>query len=241
MIAINAAGIAAFAYYLILEPTVVSWLMAITTYFFFACLGVTVTFHRHLAHCSFQFRWPWLRHIGILLGTLSANGSAVAWVALHRAHHKHSDGDSDVHGPPIGWRHFLANYDHSVRYSYVKDLLSDPHLARLHKHTGTLIATYYVLLFALGGLWAVAVFGVIPQMMTNLTSTVGNWFSHCVGYRNYETPDNSRNTWWLALPTWGDAWHNNHHAFPGRYSLWHKWWEIDISGAIIWLVKQRET
>ena len=84
----------------------------------------------------------------------------------------------------------------------------------------------------------VLVLGIIPQTLTSIVSALCNWFAHTSGYRTYDTDDDSRNNAWLALITWGDSWHNNHHKKPWLYSFKHKWWELDISSLVIKMVKK---
>ncbi|WP_422049738.1 acyl-CoA desaturase [Shimia sp.] len=217
------------------------WACAIAMYFVFGCLGVVVTFHRYLSHRSFQFRWWWLERLFILFGHLAGSGSAIGWVAVHKAHHAYSDTDRDPHGPRRGWRNFVPDYDDVVNYRMVRSMLRDRYLRWLHKNGILLIAAYYLALWLIGGDIAVAFFGGIPQAITILMSVITNWVGHVYGYQTYETGEDSRNCWWLAIPAWGESWHNNHHAKPGRASFSHKWWEIDISGAVIALISKQGT
>lgn len=235
-------GLAVTAYYVWTGASATWWTGALVAYFCFSCLGVTVTFHRHLAHNSFQFRHPLLRYLGVLFGTLGGTGSAIAWVAVHRAHHRHSDTPLDPHAPSKGLMSFLwPEYDDSVNYRLVKRMMKDPYLHFMHAHALMVFAAYYIVLAALGGVQAVAFFGFIPQAMTISMSLIISWATHTGGYRTYETKDDSGNVWWLALPTWGESWHNNHHAKPNKASFQHKWWEIDISRAVIALIAKQGT
>lgn len=217
------------------------WWASIAAYFAMACLGTTVTFHRYWAHRSFEFRWPWLRYLFTILGTLAASGSVIGWVAVHKAHHRHSDAPGDPHGPVRGWRNFAPDYDDAVNYRFVRSLMRDPFLRWLHLNGLTVVAAFWGALFLLGGAEALAFLGLIPQAATGVIAAVSNWFTHKgVGYRNFATKDDSANVWWLALPTWGEAWHNNHHAKPDRYSFKARWWEVDISGMVINVLSSKE-
>lgn len=240
ILAITIIGLLSTAFYAFagFDP---QWLFyTLITYFAFSCLGITVTFHRYLTHRSFRFRWKWMEKLFILFGSLAGTGSAIGWVAVHKSHHKHSDTDSDPHGPMTGWRNFFNDYDDDVDYRSVRHLLRDPYLRRLHKYGWWIMLVFYATLFMIGGLPALVFIGLLPQTMTILISASCNYFAHLYGYQSYETGDNSRNTWWLAIPTWGDSWHNNHHAKPNLYSFRHKWWEFDISGSIISLVREKD-
>lgn len=217
------------------------WIAAGVMYFVFGCLGVTVTFHRYLSHSSFKFRWEWTERLFILFGTLAGTGSPIGWVAVHKSHHAHSDAEGDPHGPHLGWRHFIPDYDNHVNYRTVRHLLQDKYIRFLHAHSLHVLIAYYLVLFVLGGGQAVVFLGLIPQALTSIFSVLCNFFPHFTGYRNYDTTDESHNTWWLAIPTWGDAWHNNHHAKPGQASFQHKWWEFDISGVVISLISEKSS
>lgn len=234
---ITILGLLAAIYYLIIGASTGLWISAFIVYFLFSCLGITITFHRYLTHNSFKFRWKWFHIMCVAFGSLAGTGSAIGWVAVHRTHHLHSDQPNDPHGPHKGWRNFFNDYDAGVKYYLVRDLLKDNFLRKLHNYGFYIVLVYYLILLSVGGLVALAFFGLIPQMLTIIISASCNYFAHLTGYQTYDTNDNSRNTWWLALPTWGDSWHNNHHATPGKYSFTHKWWEIDISGLIIKMIK----
>ena len=236
--AITILGILSFLYFSWVGVSGWWWIGAFITYFLFSCLGITVTFHRELTHNSFKFRWKWMEKLFILFGSLAGTGSAIGWVAVHKTHHAHSDKDGDPHGPGTGWRNFFNDYDDDVNYRLVKSLIRDPLLNWMHRDGLLIMFTYYVLIFTLGGPTALAFLGFSPQMMTIVISASCNYFAHLTGYQTYQTGDDSRNTWWLAIPTWGDSWHNNHHAKPHLYSFRHKWWEFDVSGSIISLIKE---
>ncbi len=242
IIAVTVIGTCLGIYYAITGADLLWWCAAFGMYFAFSCLGITTTFHRYLSHNSFKFRYRWMERLFILLGTLAGTGSGLAWVAVHKEHHRHSDTEHDPHSPLNGIKGFLVpHYDDRVNYRRVRRLMKDRYVWFLHKRATTVFAVFYLVLFILGGVQAVAFFGLIPQAATSLMSSILNWFTHTHGYRTYETNENSRNVWWLALITWGEAWHNNHHAKPSRAVFKHKWWEIDISGALIALIAKQGT
>tara|TARA_R110000851_G_scaffold99236_1_gene214205 strand:- start:2194 stop:2934 length:741 start_codon:yes stop_codon:yes gene_type:complete len=236
---ITIAGILSVLYCAIIGVGWQLWLAALFTYFCMGCLGITVTFHRKLTHNSYQFKWKWMERLFAVFGSIAGTGSAAGWVALHRMHHLHSDTPQDVHGPVKGWGNFYSEYDQDIKYVTVRDILSDPFYNWMHREGLWVILAYYVILFGLGGPVALAIFGFIPQMMVGVISSLNNYFSHLAGYKTYETGDNSYNNWWLAIPTWGESWHNNHHAKPWLYSFKHKWWEFDISAIVIELVRKK--
>ena len=235
--ALMSMGILSAIYYLVIGADPLWWISAGIAYFAFSCLGVTITFHRYLAHNSFKFRFKWMEKLCILFGTLGGTGSAIAWVAVHRKHHRHSDTDQDPHTPMNGVKAFLMpNYDQDVNYRLVKRMLKDPYLHFMHKHAVKVFAAFYLVLFLLGGWHAVVFLGFIPQAGTSLMSVIISWSTHTTGYKNFAIKDNSRNTWWLTILAWGENWHNNHHAKPRLASFQYRWWELDISGLVIKLI-----
>ena len=237
-------------------PFVFSWQGLVTLlvlHWFAGCIGVTLGYHRLLTHSSFRTYKP-VRFLLALAGGFSGEGSAIDWVANHRKHHAHSDHDGDPHSPHDGgwWSHafWLAwllggkeKEEHLNRW--VPDLAKDRSMRIAHL---LFLPTHFVtglLLFGAGywmGGWYMAtsllVWGLFLRMVTVLHAT---WFvnsaSHIWGYRNYETTDDSRNNWWVALITYGEGWHNNHHAYPRMAKHGHKWWEIDVTFMTIRLMQ----
>lgn len=216
-------------------------------------VGICLGFHRLLTHGSFQTYKP-VRWLIAWIGGLAGEGSAIDWVANHRKHHAHSDQVGDPHSPHDGpwWSHVFwlawqypgeAHQRHLQRWA--PDMLRDPALLFLQR---TFLAWHFALGFALfflgsaiGGTTmgtSFVVWGVFVRLCFVLHST---WFvnsaSHMWGYRNYETTDQSRNNWWVALITYGEGWHNNHHAFPRMAAHGHRWWEIDLTFAAIRLLQ----
>lgn len=217
------------------------WISAFVMFFAMSCLGITVTFHRFLSHSSFQFRYKWMEKLFIILGTLGATGSPLAWVAIHKKHHRYSDTDDDPHGPHLGWKQFVTNYDNKINYRYVKRYLKDPFHRFLHSYGVAIIGLYYLLLLVTMGVYGVVFLGLIPQATNIFMGSASSYAMHYFGYRNFETGDDSRNVWWLAFITWGESWHNNHHAKPNSYTFNYKWWEFDISAAVIRLIAKPDT
>lgn len=216
-------------------------------------LGICLGYHRYLTHASFQTSRP-MKMILALFGGLAGEGSAIDWVANHRQHHAHSDQPGDPHSPHDGpwWSHvFWIAYtvqgeerDRHVR-RWAPDLAKDSGLVWAGRF---FLPSHFLLgfmLFALGysiGSWSMAwsflVYGIFVRLVFVLHST---WFvnsaSHMWGYKNYETTDDSRNNWWVALLTYGEGWHNNHHAYPRMAPHGHRWWEIDVTYLTIRVLK----
>ena len=188
------------------------------------------------------------------------------WVAIHRLHHRDSDEQPDPHSPWVGfwWSHvgwlFVENRDVNNASTYdrvARDVLRDPFYMWLQRGAGSLwiyaahAATFYLAGFAVGWLaggtihagWQLAmswtVWAVILRTVAvwHMTWSV-NSLSHLFGYRSYATREQSRNNWFVAMIAAGEGWHNNHHAHPTAASNWRRWWEFDLSYAIIKLLEK---
>jgi len=210
-------------------------------YLFTGCLGITLGYHRLLAHRSFHLH-PVPKFLVHLAGALTMQGQPLNWALHHRIHHAFSDEPGDPHSPKSGfwWSHldWLFVRRDTDSYSklcekYIPDLLKDWQCL-FFNHTYVLwnLLLAAALLFW-GGLscflWA---FCFRVTFVYHLTWFV-NSATHLWGYRNFETKDGSRNLWWVALGTFGEGWHNNHHAHP--WSAYHgiRAWEIDTTGWVI--------
>jgi stearoyl-CoA desaturase (delta-9 desaturase) len=220
-------------------------------------LGVTVGFHRLFTHRSFKTR-PAVRGALAILGSVAIEGPVISWVADHRKHHAFSDRPGDPHSPHVdhgsGLRGELRGFAHAhigwlfrhdqrgARARYAPDLLRDP-VVRFVDRTFVLWAVGGMLLpFAVGaaiggtvaaGLTALLWGGLVRLFVLHHLTYSINSICHVFGRRRFATTDESRNVFWLALPTFGEAWHNNHHAFPtsARHGL--RRWELDPSAAVI--------
>ena len=198
-------------------------------------LGVTLCYHRSLTHRGLRMRRP-LEYAFAVLGSLALQGDPIRWVATHRKHHAHSDAEGDPHGRNVGfrWAHVrwltqpnqaLPTPDELVRYA--PDLHEQKFYRALQYLQVPMQLALAGLLFALGG-WTWVVWGVFVRLVVSYHATwLVNSAAHSLGYRTYRTGDLSTNCWWVALISWGEGWHNNHHAFP--YSARHglRWFELD--------------
>ena len=216
--------------------------------------GVTVGYHRLLTHRSFQTH-PWLERTFAVLGSLSVQGSVLDWVADHRKHHAHTDTDGDPHSPHVGHGSGLRGLWHAHTgwlletqgqadwKRYARDLYDDPKMRRIGRRfpfyvLATLLiptALGFVLHgFTLGGALRGYVWGGLVRifLVHHVTWSI-NSVCHYFGSRRFDIEDRSTNVFWLALPSLGESWHHNHHAFPrsARHGL--RWWEIDLSALII--------
>jgi sn-1 stearoyl-lipid 9-desaturase len=206
-------------------------------------LGITLGWHRLVAHRSFKTP-KWLEYLLVFLGTLSLQRGPIWWIGLHRHHHVHSDRPTDHHDSRKGfwWSHMGWVYQDVPAEAelprFTKDIADDPVYKFLDKYFFELQVLLAVALYLIGG-WSFIVWGVCVRLVVTLHFTFFvNSATHRFGYRSHETDDYSTNCWWVALVTYGEGWHNNHHAF--QYSARHglKWWEIDLTWATIWILEK---
>ncbi len=222
-------------------PFYFSWSgVALAVFLWWACggLGICLCYHRLLTHRSFKTPKP-VEYFLTVLGVLNWQGGPIEWVGMHRLHHKHSDGEEDPHSPKHGfnWAHVLwvvTKYRGNVPpQDAAKDLARDPFLRFIDKYHWAPQIGLAALLYGLGQ-WAGGlglswvVWGVCIRMVVTYHIT---WFvnsaSHTWGYRSHDTDDDSRNLWWVALLSFGEGWHNNHHAHQRAAAHGRRWWEID--------------
>jgi fatty-acid desaturase len=214
-------------------------------YFIYGCLGIVVTFHRLLTHRSYV-TYTLIEKIFTIFGTLAGTGSSLAWVAIHINHHIKSDKIGDPHSPlHKGLRIFTLSYESEVDASTkwrMRSLVTDPYHQFLHRYYFLIIAAWSLILYLVGGAYLVIFFYLAPAAVTGFMSNVVNYVGHnpnwLGGFRRYKLSDQSTNNWLWAIPSWGEAWHNNHHRHPKNFSCGEKWWEIDISAVVIRLIKK---
>ncbi len=200
-------------------------------------LGITLCFHRLLTHRSFRLP-KWVEYPLALCGTLALQGGPIKWVATHRVHHAFSDRPQDPHSPNRGfwWSHMLWLFaqdevlDRPTGYWYfAPDLAQDRvyrFLNKTHVWHNVLLG---LILFALGG-WPFVVWGIFVRLVFVYHSTwLVNSAAHIWGYQSFDTGEMSRNNWWVALLTYGEGWHNNHHAYPNSAAHGLRWWELDLT------------
>lgn len=237
---------------LALLPSNFSWAavgLAIFLHWVTGGLGITLGFHRLVTHRSFQTP-KWLEYFLIFCGSLTCQGGVIDWVGLHRIHHLHSDKPADPHDSNKGflWSHMTCWFYHLPADKeiprYTKDIADDPVYQFLNKYFFPLQIALGVALYFLGealspGLgWPFVIWGIFVRLVAVFHCTwLVNSATHKFGYRTYDSDDRSTNCWWVALLTYGEGWHNNHHAF--QYSARHgmQWWEIDITWMTIQLLQ----
>ena len=208
-------------------------------------------YHRYFSHRTFKTNRAWQFFFAVL-GTSSAQRSPIWWAAHHRSHHQFSDTEKDPHSPlrysfwrsHVGW--FLTHKNFHYDKSKVKDLLKFPELCWLERYDVIVPVTLILILFVLGTLLNIyfpmfnctglqlVVWGFSISTVATLHTTVSiNSFGHKYGSRRYNTPDQSRNNFFLALLTLGEGWHNNHHHYPATAKQGFYWWEIDVTYYIL--------
>jgi stearoyl-CoA desaturase (delta-9 desaturase) len=218
-----------------------------TGFYFLRMFAITAFYHRYFSHRSYRTSRA-MQFCFALIGSTAAQRGPLWWAAHHRAHHRHSDAEGDVHSPEqqgflyshVGW--ILAQGNFRTRVELVPDLARFPELRFLDRFDSLVPMLTMVAIFGLGSLLEI----VAPSLGTNgpqlfvwgfAMSTVVlyhvtfsiNSVAHRVGSRRFETADQSRNNWLLALFTLGEGWHNNHHRYQSAVRQGFRWWEVDVS------------
>ncbi|MFF2407937.1 acyl-CoA desaturase [Streptomyces sp. NPDC058092] len=226
-------------------------------------IGISTGYHRMLTHRSFETYKP-IRVALATAGVIAGQGPPIIWAAHHRKHHRVADKEGDPHSPHLGFepgfKGALAGIWHAhLGWLFDEDLSSDPirycpdlvrekSLRRLSENFVLVVAAGVVLpglmAFAITGgsvqalltgiLWGGLVRIFLINHMTYAVNSIGHYF----GRRRFTTTDHSRNVAWLALPSFGEAWHNNHHAFPRSARHGMKWYEVDLSAIFIWSLEK---
>jgi stearoyl-CoA desaturase (delta-9 desaturase) len=242
------AGVAVFS---------ISWIhvvVALTFYWIAGGLGICMGYHRLLTHRSFK-TFKLFEYFLAICATLALEGGPIFWVATHRMHHRHSDKPEDPHTPRVsglwahvGWIVFgSAQHNDSARLAhYAPDLARDPFYRWLNNYHWVPLTLMGVGCLAIGG-WDLVNWAICARVVVGLHATwLVNSATHMWGRRRFDTKDDSRNSWWVALLTFGEGWHNNHHAYPtsARHGL--MWYEIDLTwiqlrllqtAGLVWNVK----
>jgi stearoyl-CoA desaturase (delta-9 desaturase) len=226
-------------------------------------MGITLGYHRVLAHRSLVLP-KWLEHGFTLLAQCSLQDSPAKWVTVHRMHHVFSDEQPDPHSPLVNflWSHFdwLFYHNSATRsiasmHKYARDILEDPFYMRMEKsYICPAIYVAHLLMYPIVGAivgWLTTGTGMGAVQFSlslfvwgGLVRTVLGWhatwsvnsLTHLFGYRNYETSESSRNNWFVGIVALGEGWHNNHHHDPAAASVWHRWWEFDLTYCVIFVL-----
>jgi stearoyl-CoA desaturase (delta-9 desaturase) len=244
---------------LLLWDRAVSWhdLALFGVMYVATALGITVGYHRLLTHRAFRTHKP-TEYAFAALGSMAVQGSVIAWVADHRKHHAHTDVEGDPHSPHVGhgegvagvlrglWHAhtgwLMSNQGRADWKKYARDLYEDQGMRRINRRfpllvyltlaipalagyliTGTLTGA------ATGLLWG----GLVRVFFVHHVTWSVNSICHFMGTRRFEVEDRSTNVFWLALPSLGESWHHNHHAFPRSAVHGLRRWELDPSALVI--------
>ena len=225
-------------------------------FFALRMFAITGFYHRYFSHKTFRTGRGW-QFVFALLGASAAQRGPLWWAAHHRHHHQHSDREDDLHSPHHGgfwWSHigwFTCDAGFRTEERRVKDWLRYPELRFINRFDALVPATCAVLIYGLGealATWApglgtnglqLLVWGFFISTVVLFHATVSiNSLSHVWGSRRFDTPDDSRNNPWLALITFGEGWHNNHHRWPQSARQGFRWYEIDLTYYGLWLLSK---
>ncbi len=200
-------------------------------------LGVTLCYHRLLAHRSFQAPKA-IEYLLTLVGCSALQGGPIKWVATHRVHHAFSDRPQDPHSPQRGfwWAHMLWLFpyddtlDNPAMYPrFAPELARDPFHRWLDRWQWVPGVALALGLLAWGG-WSMLIWGFFMRTAFVYHGTwLVNSAAHLWGYQTYRTNEGSRNNWWVALISYGEGWHNNHHAYLHSAAHGLRWWEVDVT------------
>ena len=229
-------------------------------FYVIAGFGVTMGFHRHFTHCSFKAAKPLHIALGIA-GSLAIEGPVLVWVADHRRHHKYSDKEGDPHSPwrfgndwkaltkgflyaHMGW---MFNPNRTSQQKFCPDLLADTAIRRISKTFPLWVAISLLAPALIGGLWSMSLAGALTAffwaslvrvcLLHHVTWSI-NSVCHTFGHEDFDVRDKSRNVAWLAIPSFGESWHNLHHSDPtcARHGALEG--QIDISARAIWIAEK---
>ena len=203
-------------------------------------LGEEVGIHRMLAHRSFQPH-PIVKFILLVLGSMALEGPVLEWAAVHIKHHARADREGDPHSPVEGFFHAHMGWFFKNRIPdsnvYCRHLLTDAIVVFVNRTYGLWVVLSLVIPFVIGGwtglLWA----GLVRVFLVHHVTFSTNSICHTFGKREFETTDRSHNEWIVALLSFGQGWHNNHHAFPRSAYAGVHWWQVDLSGYLIWALE----
>lgn len=234
-------------------------LVLLAVFFYWTFIGITVGYHRHFTHRSFQSP-AIVRFLLGVAGSMACQGPVNYWVSNHRRHHMFTDKDQDIHSPHVFrsrrlqfwsgfWHSHVAwTFNHQISNTAVAapDLLRDPVARHVNATYYLWVALGFLLPTAIGGLMANSWYGALEGLLwggaVRLVLTY-HWINtitslaHMFGYQDFDNGDQSRNNIWLSIPTMGESWHNNHHSFPGSAAFGLRWWQIDLGLYVIYGLK----
>ena len=210
---------------------------AILLYWIAGSLGVGMGYHRLLTHRGYHVP-KIVEYFLVTCGTLSLEGGPIQWVTTHRIHHAHTDKHGDPHTPRdggwwahVGWilRGTAQDHNQATLERYAPDIVKNRYYVWLTEFYYVPQLVLAIALLAFGG-WGMMLWGVFLRVTVGLHATwLVNSATHLWGRRRFVTSEDSRNSWWVALLTFGEGWHNNHHAYPTSAQHGLRWYEIDVN------------
>jgi len=244
----------------LLWNNVVGWtdLAILGSVYIATAFGVTIGYHRLLTHRAFETYRP-VKYMLAIMGSMAVQGPVIGWVADHRKHHAHTDEEGDPHSPHVGHGSGVRGLWHAHTgwlfesngvadaKRYARDLLEDDGMRFINRWFLAWVLLGQTIPFGLGyaltgtlagALTALFWGGLVRVFFLHHVTWSINSICHFFGRRRFETDDKSTNVFWLAVPSLGEAWHHNHHAFPRAAVQGLRWWEIDVSGLVIRAMKR---
>ena len=219
-------------------PPTISLLAWLAVTYSIRMFGVTAGYHRYFGHRSYKLDRV-AQFVMAFLAQSSAQKGVLWWAAHHRLHHRESDRERDVHSPTLRgfwWAHVgwvLSNDFDEYDPRSMGEFLRFPEIRWLDKHHWVPTVTFGAVVALIGG-WPAFLWGYVVSTVVLYHCTFAiNSLAHLWGTRRFDTPDESRNNFWLALVTFGEGWHNNHHYSPGRCRQGERWWELDITYLVL--------
>ncbi len=224
---------------MILYAEGIHYLLSLCIYFLTGCLGMSMTFHRLVAHQSWKAP-KWFEAIGLAFATLGLTGSSIAWCAVHRDHHQNSDNSHDPHAP----RHqgffrvqFLSMFART-KMSLIRSLAKNPLNRFFHRYYWHLNLGFALLLFLIEPFAVIYLYLFPAAVLWNMGSFI-NTFGHKFGFKSFDTGDESKNNILLGLLMFGEGWHNNHHRYPKSSQFGQGYLQLDVSGKLIKLIEEK--
>jgi stearoyl-CoA desaturase (delta-9 desaturase) len=211
---------------------------AIATIVFFI-FGINISFHRYITHQSFKTHII-IERILLIIGCLCLVGSPFSWALSHINHHAYADKEGDPYSPHrLSLWKFLMTHFEPIKFQKLntKRLLKNKNVMFLHEYYFIPIFCYCILLGLINP-WLIIFAWAIPSLITLYLLLINNIICHTIGYRNFKTPDETRNNILMSILTFGEGWHNNHHANPTLWKQGIKWWELDPTSWFIRIIKK---
>ena len=221
------------------------WWVSLAVYVWFASIGNSVGQHRYFAHKTFTTSKFW-ENVLLTSATLASVSSVFGYIVTHREHHKHTDKEHDPHSPHhmTTWQSWTLDLTDTGRWDLrnAKDWIKHQGVMNAHKYFFAYILIYVIILSVINP-WLVVYAYLVPASLCVFATGAFNTWGHgkglrWLGYRNWSTTDQSRNHHLVNLITLGEGWHNNHHSKPGNWYQGERWWEWDLNGRIIQLIKR---